>query len=131
MDGVNLDTCDREPIHLIGRVQPHGALIAMDAETFIMEFASANTAEFVGAPPEQILGRPLADLIGQDNAARLPDFPLEPMTPEFLRSTARRSMSNACPTGTGITSSLNSCTPKRARPRSGRTNTCGGAIFRS
>tara|TARA_R110002020_G_scaffold176756_5_gene369210 strand:+ start:4935 stop:7217 length:2283 start_codon:yes stop_codon:yes gene_type:complete len=85
MDGVNLDTCDREPIHLIGRVQPHGALIAMDAETFIMEFASANTAEFVGAPPEQILGRPLADLIGQDNAARLPDFPLEPMTPELLK----------------------------------------------
>ncbi|RYF50153.1 MAG: hypothetical protein EOO38_06300, partial [Cytophagaceae bacterium] len=29
---VNLDNCDKEPIHVPGLIQPHGALIAFDAQ---------------------------------------------------------------------------------------------------
>ena len=58
MTNVDLDTCDREPIHLIGAVQPHGTLVAINRDSFVAEFASLNTADFLGWTPEQILGRP-------------------------------------------------------------------------
>ena len=85
MSAVDLETCDREPIHLIGAVQPHGALVAVDRHSLVAEFASRNTAEFLGWAPEQILGRPLGDWIGRDNADKLPHLPLEPSTPELLK----------------------------------------------
>ncbi len=82
---VDLETCDREPIHLIGAVQPHGALIAIDKDTFIIEFASVNTASFVGYGPDDLLGKPLAHLVGKENAASLPDLQLKPTMPELLK----------------------------------------------
>ena len=82
---VDLDTCDSEPIHLIGAVQPHGALIAIDYATQIIAYASANTHPFIGHTPETIIGKHLADLIGADNAARLPDFPAVTEAPNLLK----------------------------------------------
>lgn len=82
---VNLDTCDEEPIHLIGAVQPHGALIAIDARSEVVEFASTNTEEFLGLPSEAALGLTLSELIGEANAKRLPDMPLARTTPEQLQ----------------------------------------------
>ncbi|MDA8585546.1 ATP-binding protein [Rhodobacteraceae bacterium] len=81
---VNLDTCDQEPIHLIGAVQPHGALIAIDYSTHDISYVSANTQEFVGHAPEELLGKPLAFLIGAQNVAEMPAFPPEMKTPELL-----------------------------------------------
>ncbi|WP_299849892.1 ATP-binding protein [uncultured Roseovarius sp.] len=82
---VDLETCDQEPIHFIGAVQPHGALIALDSESLVIEYASRNTASFVGSPPEALLGQKLGKLIGRENASALLKFPLEPSTPELLR----------------------------------------------
>ncbi len=82
---VDLSTCDREPIHLIGAVQPHGALLAISKDKRIIDYASANCAAFVGAGPDVVLGMTLADLIGEANSSRLSVFPLEPSTPELLR----------------------------------------------
>ncbi len=84
-DTVDLTTCDREPIHLIGAVQPHGALIAVHETTLVIEYASLNTAEFIGYPAEAILGKPLAFLIGAKNVAALPALPATPATPELLK----------------------------------------------
>ena len=82
---VNLDTCDQEPIHLIGAVQPHGALIAFNCETHLIEYVSANALDFVGYAPEAILGQPIANLIGAANVEQLPSFPAETTTPELLK----------------------------------------------
>lgn len=82
---VDLDTCDREPIHLIGAVQPHGALVAFEFESQKITYASANTEEFVGRPPQDLLGKPIADLIGAENVAQMPEFPSETTTPELLK----------------------------------------------
>ncbi len=84
LDTVNLETCDREPIHLIGAVQPHGALIAIDDAHFVVEFASKNTAAFVGAGPERILGKEIAKVIGAENARQLRTMKLDPSTPKLL-----------------------------------------------
>ncbi len=84
-DQVDLTTCDREPIHLIGAVQPHGALIAVNDATGIVEYASLNTATYIGHAPETILGQTLAFVIGAENAAALPPLELTTTTPELLQ----------------------------------------------
>ena len=59
---VDLTNCDREPIHLLGAIQPVGFLLALSAD-WIISRASANVAEFLGRPPEKLIGCPLADVI--------------------------------------------------------------------
>ncbi|HLT06841.1 MAG TPA: ATP-binding protein [Cyclobacteriaceae bacterium] len=44
---VDLSNCDKEPIHLIGRIQPHGWLMVINRETYGIEQVSANIADFV------------------------------------------------------------------------------------
>ena len=84
-NGVDLSTCDREPIHLIGAVQPHGALVALSETTLEIEYASKNTNAFIGAAAEDILGKHIAELIGDENTRQLLELPLEPSNPELLR----------------------------------------------
>ncbi|KQM68343.1 ATP-binding protein [Xylophilus sp. Leaf220] len=51
---VNLDNCDREPIHIPGQIQPHGAMLAFDKERRLVH-ASANAAALLG-PDQPALG---------------------------------------------------------------------------
>jgi len=55
--GVDLTTCDREPIHVPGAIQPFGALIAVDAEARLV-FRSRNAPALL--PDLPALGAPLA-----------------------------------------------------------------------
>jgi light-regulated signal transduction histidine kinase (bacteriophytochrome) len=55
---VDLTTCDREPIHIPGAIQPHGALIALDADHRV-RMVSANCADLLGVPADEALGRPI------------------------------------------------------------------------
>jgi chemotaxis family two-component system sensor kinase Cph1 len=47
---VDLTTCDREPIHIPGAIQPFGALVALDADGRMVR-SSANAAEMLGSLP--------------------------------------------------------------------------------
>lgn len=58
---ADLSTCDREPIHIPGSIQPHGALLALDAQTLRVTCASANAAEILGVAPELLIGTHLHD----------------------------------------------------------------------
>ncbi|PNY79585.1 cyanobacterial phytochrome A [Deinococcus koreensis] len=74
---VDLTSCDREPIHIPGYVQPHGFLLVVDEASGRIVQASANAADFVrpgnGGPdqatPDQttlnqaVLGQPLGALL--------------------------------------------------------------------
>ncbi|GJG88824.1 histidine kinase [Gemmatimonadetes bacterium T265] len=74
---VDLETCDREPIHLIGGVQPHGALLAVEGPELRVTRASANAAERLGVSDgvspggRALLGRPLGEVVGAGPAAAL------------------------------------------------------------
>jgi light-regulated signal transduction histidine kinase (bacteriophytochrome) len=59
-DGTALDftDCDREPIHVPGRIQTHGFLIALTSD-WVVDKVSANIEAFTGSPPEAWLGQPL------------------------------------------------------------------------
>ena len=54
----DITECAREPIHLLGSVQSHGALLALADPRLTVEVASANTAALLGVAPEALLGLP-------------------------------------------------------------------------
>ena len=63
--------CAREPIHLLGSVQSHGALLALAEPGLTVAVASSNTAAVLGVAPQALLGLPVADLLGVKQAEYL------------------------------------------------------------
>jgi len=45
---ADLTTCDREPIHIPGSIQPHGVLLVMDRETLHIEQVAGDAVELLG-----------------------------------------------------------------------------------
>ncbi|WP_433046940.1 ATP-binding protein [Dactylosporangium sp. CS-033363] len=67
----DLSACVTEQIHLLGRVQSHGALVAVDEETLRAVVVSDNAAAVLGTEPHQLvelLGAEQADLVRQSAA---------------------------------------------------------------
>ena len=63
--GLDLGSCDREPIHLLGAAQGFGFLLAAGPDGTVRH-ASANAADHLGVPPKQAIGRPLSALLGRE-----------------------------------------------------------------
>ncbi|MDX5437126.1 MAG: hypothetical protein LPK03_08025, partial [Pontibacter sp.] len=59
---VDLSNCDKEPIHIIGRIQPHGFMIILDQKTLQIEQVSSNLSAFLEVKPEEMLGQSLEGL---------------------------------------------------------------------
>ena len=59
---VDLTNCEREPIHLLGAIQPIGFLLVLTADWQISN-ASANTAEFLDVDERGLIGRPASDIL--------------------------------------------------------------------
>ncbi|QNF34305.1 GAF domain-containing protein [Adhaeribacter swui] len=83
---VDLSNCDTEPIYIIGRIQPHGFLLVLDAVTHVIEQTSTNTADFLNFSPESLLNQPLADLLSNEEYQHLHDILLQeqPVNPQLL-----------------------------------------------
>jgi light-regulated signal transduction histidine kinase (bacteriophytochrome)/ActR/RegA family two-component response regulator len=62
---VDLTNCDREPIHLLGAIQPVGFLLALSSDWMIVR-ASANAADYLGGTLEDLIGHPLADIFTRE-----------------------------------------------------------------
>lgn len=63
---IDLSVCDREPIHVPGSIQPHGALFACQAGSDVIAYCSANAAAFAGlAPDRNLAGSALATVLGE------------------------------------------------------------------
>ena len=58
---IDLTNCDREPINVLGAIQPIGFLIALTADWLIAR-VSANIAEFIGSTPADLFGKPLGQV---------------------------------------------------------------------
>ena len=52
---VDLTNCDREPIHLLGRIQSFGILLAFSPDWVVVE-ASENAGALFGLPLAELLG---------------------------------------------------------------------------
>jgi light-regulated signal transduction histidine kinase (bacteriophytochrome) len=67
---AELANCEREQIHLVGSVQPHGALLVVREPDQVIVQASVNAAALLGI--EGVVGRKLRDLGGNLATAILP-----------------------------------------------------------
>lgn len=67
---VDTSNCDREPIHIPGSIQPHGALIALHEPELTVFQVSDNVASFVDRGPGELLGQSLDTLLGVPRAER-------------------------------------------------------------
>jgi light-regulated signal transduction histidine kinase (bacteriophytochrome) len=67
-----LEACASEPIHQIGHVQPHGALLACSASApWHVSLASRNIAEFIGKDIDTVLKASLSSLFEPSAVARI------------------------------------------------------------
>ncbi|MEP0870037.1 ATP-binding protein [Trichocoleus desertorum AS-A10] len=57
---VGLAADDREPIHIIGQIQPHGLLLALQEPDLTITQLSENTQGYFGLALESLLGQPLS-----------------------------------------------------------------------
>lgn len=63
---VDLSNCDREPIHILGQIQPHGILFACGVDDWRISHASLNTDRYFGRSADELIGKDLGDLLGVD-----------------------------------------------------------------
>lgn len=56
-------TCESEPIHVPGSIQTNGCLLAINPQTYLIHYCSANTTDFLGLQPQSLLQKNLEDLI--------------------------------------------------------------------
>jgi chemotaxis family two-component system sensor kinase Cph1 len=68
---VDISNCDLEQIHLVGAIQPHGALLVLTEPGLRIVQASANTGSFLGLPAEALLGQAVEALLGAANTETL------------------------------------------------------------
>jgi chemotaxis family two-component system sensor kinase Cph1 len=72
--GVTITNCDAEPVQTPGCIQPHGVLLALRPGELTIAQVSENSERWLGAPPDRLLGRCVADVLGDVQAARLGEF---------------------------------------------------------
>ncbi|NMM36406.1 MAG: GAF domain-containing protein [Glaciimonas sp.] len=70
---VDLTTCDREPIHIPGAIQPHGVLLVVDRHNLTILQYAGNTRLLLGVEPSCLLQCVLPDLFEQPMLASLVD----------------------------------------------------------
>jgi chemotaxis family two-component system sensor kinase Cph1 len=61
---LNLSECSREPIQIIGHIQPHGLLFALSEPDLIVRQVSANVAAAIGLSPDLLLGNSIEYVLG-------------------------------------------------------------------
>ncbi len=66
-------TCDSEPIHTPGAVQPHGVLLVLSRETLRVEQAGGACGAFFGVPAEAMLSRLVGEIIDGASSLALHD----------------------------------------------------------
>ncbi|GAA08605.1 HWE histidine kinase domain-containing protein [Acetobacter tropicalis] len=62
---ADLTSCDKEPIHIPGSIQPHGCLFSCDRDTFMLRRVSANAAGMLGLEHMRP-GDVLSELLGRE-----------------------------------------------------------------
>jgi light-regulated signal transduction histidine kinase (bacteriophytochrome) len=73
-DIVNLQNCENEPIHIPGSIQPHGILLALNPNSYVIEYCSSNVSNYFDILPAKVLNKPLHSLLGDEQAGKIIDY---------------------------------------------------------
>lgn len=68
---VDLSSCEKEPIHIIGKSQSHGVLVASNKETLEINQIGINSDKIFSISHEELLGKNLQELVGEKIADSL------------------------------------------------------------
>lgn len=71
---VDLTGCAQEPIHIPGSIQPHGVLLAVAPDGFMVLQCSANAGAVLKVDVSAALGRSLRAVLADDGAALIDDL---------------------------------------------------------
>ncbi|MCT2591434.1 GAF domain-containing protein [Streptomyces sp. N2-109] len=67
--GFDLSECVQEPIHLLGRIQSHGTLLAVEASTGTVHTAARNTGSLLGIMAEELVGGSITRVLSPEDWA--------------------------------------------------------------
>lgn len=86
---VDITNCDKEPIHIPGRIQPHGMLLAVSKEArHEIVQCSTNVEAFIGIPYEELLGMSIESIIGpnllEDMLKKIQSISAEPSKVHYM-----------------------------------------------
>ncbi len=59
---VDITNCDKEPIHILGKIQGHGFLIAVDSKDQVIQYISENTSAFINDDAIEYLGKHIDEI---------------------------------------------------------------------
>jgi len=68
---LDISACEREPVHIPGRVQPHGVLLALSEPDMTILQASANAEALLHRAAVSLAGQPLDVLLDPEPVQRL------------------------------------------------------------
>lgn len=74
----DLDTCDREPIHVPGSIQSHGVLLAFEPASRRITHASRNAETLFSKSLDEIIGADVASVVGDAATLATATAELEP-----------------------------------------------------
>lgn len=69
--GLTLANCDDEPVQTPGCIQAHGLLVALRLSDLVVMQVSENCLLWTGLAVDQVLGQPVAQMIGADAVLRI------------------------------------------------------------
>ncbi len=64
---IDIESCDREPIHIPGSIQPHGILFALREADLSISQVSENVSQFLNSSAIELLGKPLTELLAPED----------------------------------------------------------------
>ncbi len=59
---VDITNCDKEPIHILGKIQGHGFLIGVNSKDQLINYISENTAAYINDDAVKYLGKHIDEL---------------------------------------------------------------------
>jgi len=66
VQGLSLDNCDKEPIHIPGQIQDFAVCLSTDAKLETIRHCSDNTLPVLGKTPQEVLGKNLPDIFSRE-----------------------------------------------------------------
>jgi light-regulated signal transduction histidine kinase (bacteriophytochrome)/ActR/RegA family two-component response regulator len=71
MSEIDLSECEREPINLLGQIQPYGILFVLDEANLKIRQVSANIRAVLELDPSRLLDRPITEFLHRPDAGEL------------------------------------------------------------